>query len=393
MKRLVKFAARLYPASRRRRYGIEFEALLEDVEAGWRELFNVLSGALRMQLTTGATYTKLGAAFALGGALLAIVAAVVVPREYKSTAFLRVPVGNEPASRRERALELVRAEREVLSTENLSKLMSDPSLDLYAAERKWQPIEAVAEYMRTRAIHIPVFPTDGFAFSISFQYRDKRKAQALVRTLVAELAGRFVRAGAGENLQVLDEPDLPRSATSPNRTFIVSTGFAGGFVAGLFACVFIKHPRRSVIFTGAALGGCLLGGGISLLLPARYVSRAVIRAAPYDHNFGQALTRIQRPDLRTQVGHYGAPSEAVILIELTDNDPRRAQAKLSSITGAVITESKIRKANVEYLDGPNYPVTPEWPNRILISSIGLLAGVTLAATSLFFNNHRTLKLI
>ena len=46
MRYLIRCAAWLYPPRWRRRYGVEFDALLEDVRPGWRELLNVLKGAL-----------------------------------------------------------------------------------------------------------------------------------------------------------------------------------------------------------------------------------------------------------------------------------------------------------------------------------------------------------
>ncbi len=90
MKPWIHLATRLYPSAWRKRYGTEFQALLEDVNPGWRELFDVFGGALKMQLTTGATYLKLGAAFALAGLLIATVASFVIPKEYTSNAVLRV---------------------------------------------------------------------------------------------------------------------------------------------------------------------------------------------------------------------------------------------------------------------------------------------------------------
>ncbi len=51
----------------RERYGEEFDALLEQVDAGWRPLADVVRGAFTMQMRTGASYLK------LAGALAAIV--------------------------------------------------------------------------------------------------------------------------------------------------------------------------------------------------------------------------------------------------------------------------------------------------------------------------------
>ncbi|MBI3208833.1 MAG: hypothetical protein HYZ37_08020 [Candidatus Solibacter usitatus] len=51
MKRLLRILVRLYPADWRRRYGLEFEALLEDARPGLGGALDILKGALIMQLT------------------------------------------------------------------------------------------------------------------------------------------------------------------------------------------------------------------------------------------------------------------------------------------------------------------------------------------------------
>ena len=50
MRNLIRFAAWLYPRRWRERYGVEFDALLDDARPGWRELANVLKGALAIQI-------------------------------------------------------------------------------------------------------------------------------------------------------------------------------------------------------------------------------------------------------------------------------------------------------------------------------------------------------
>jgi hypothetical protein len=71
MRRGLAWAAKLYPRSWRARYGAEFDALMEDVEPDWRELANVLGGALLMQLKNEVAYWKLAAVMAAIGALAA----------------------------------------------------------------------------------------------------------------------------------------------------------------------------------------------------------------------------------------------------------------------------------------------------------------------------------
>jgi hypothetical protein len=52
MKRLIRLASWLYPSSWRRRYAREFEALLDDVKPGPRQLLDVLKGAIAMRVRT-----------------------------------------------------------------------------------------------------------------------------------------------------------------------------------------------------------------------------------------------------------------------------------------------------------------------------------------------------
>jgi hypothetical protein len=50
MRRWIAIAARLYPRSWRERYGPEFDAVLENAPANWRQVLDVTRAALAMQL-------------------------------------------------------------------------------------------------------------------------------------------------------------------------------------------------------------------------------------------------------------------------------------------------------------------------------------------------------
>jgi hypothetical protein len=52
MKRTMRFLVWLYPSTWRKRYGAEFEALLEDATPSAQDAFDVFWGALKMQMTT-----------------------------------------------------------------------------------------------------------------------------------------------------------------------------------------------------------------------------------------------------------------------------------------------------------------------------------------------------
>ena len=71
MRRWLALSAKLYPRAWRQRYGVEFDALMEDVEPGWRQFADVLGGAVRMQMKSQTAYLKLVGAMAVMGAVVA----------------------------------------------------------------------------------------------------------------------------------------------------------------------------------------------------------------------------------------------------------------------------------------------------------------------------------
>ena len=87
MKRLLRAAMHLYPAWWRRRYAREFEALLDDLNAGPRELFNVLNGAIAMQLKS---FGAVPVVCAVAGSLVGTAMTMRAPDQFASTAIIRV---------------------------------------------------------------------------------------------------------------------------------------------------------------------------------------------------------------------------------------------------------------------------------------------------------------
>src|SRR3981189_1283034 len=88
--RWIRFAARLYPEPWRAGYGVEFEALLEDASGDWRDVLDVLSGALKMHITTWA-FGKVAAGFGVVGAILwSGLLFIAMPDKYTSDAVLRL---------------------------------------------------------------------------------------------------------------------------------------------------------------------------------------------------------------------------------------------------------------------------------------------------------------
>jgi hypothetical protein len=92
MRRVLRSFVALYPRAWRDRYRAEFEALLEDISPTWRMLFDVLAGAIKMQLKTLNAW-KIVAACAVAGVLVAAGYSLTVPNRYVSTAIVRLDPG------------------------------------------------------------------------------------------------------------------------------------------------------------------------------------------------------------------------------------------------------------------------------------------------------------
>jgi uncharacterized protein involved in exopolysaccharide biosynthesis len=94
-------------------------------------------------------------------------------------------------------------EQEILSRTTLEAIIRDPALDLYKRDQSQRPMEDIVSDMRNHDIKILPIQTPGTAasndrqmataFSISFTYPDRYKAQAVVRTLVSKFTDQNVK--------------------------------------------------------------------------------------------------------------------------------------------------------------------------------------------------------
>jgi polysaccharide chain length determinant protein (PEP-CTERM system associated) len=169
------------------------------------------------------------------GLVISTVVAFFWPDTYISTAVMRitpqqVPTNLVPTSiSTQMSDRLQQMQTEILSRSSLSEIIQKPSLDLYKKERLKYPMEDVVQEMRNKYIRIvpladPSATNRRFAsaFSVSFSYTDRYKAQAVVRELVtkfteqnvtvqrnqASLTTNFLKdevKGAKEKLDKLDE--------------------------------------------------------------------------------------------------------------------------------------------------------------------------------------------
>jgi polysaccharide biosynthesis transport protein len=137
------------------------------------------------------------------GLVVATVVAFLWPDTFVSKAVLRIT----PQQVSERLVpaefntqmtqRLNEMEQSILSRTTLESIITDPALDLYKRERLQRPMEDIVSDMRThdidiRTIQVPGTPGSdsnrqiATAFSISFTYQDRYKAQAVVRALVSK---------------------------------------------------------------------------------------------------------------------------------------------------------------------------------------------------------------
>jgi uncharacterized protein involved in exopolysaccharide biosynthesis len=312
MRQLIRWTARLYPGVWRERYGGELDALIEDIQPQWEDVFNVLLGALRMQMTTRNSLKILGTV-ALAGALAAGVFALRTPDRYVSTAVVRITPADQADSNHQRALDrLAELQQEVLSRTSLAHIITRPALNLYPEDRKRIPLVDVVENMR-KALRFQVMQTQGGgvpAFLISFEYPDKFKAQAVVRELVASFfwQNRLDRgdqgSSAAEILKVLDPASLPQRPFFPNRLMIVAVGLLGGVVLGLLVVLVWRGAARAAkdktawnslkVVAAVALAGALVAGVFAFRTPDRYVSTAVVRLIPAGQAVGDGQRALDR---------------------------------------------------------------------------------------------------
>jgi hypothetical protein len=311
MRRWIALAARLYPRSWRDRYGEEFDALLEDATADWRQFLNVAHVALTMQLEQGIACLKVAGALALAGSILAMAASYRVPPRYVASALLQVtPVldAAQPAAKDvvgHEAEDRVETFRKGFGRHAIAQIVGN--LDLYRAERERTSLEDVMDRIlddgdiQIRPAEVPGRngAAPPVAFRVSFAYPDKAKAQAAVGELVTLLRqeNAFIEQSKAlgwqalwsqpvpfhDRLDVVEPARLPARLTQPRREVFLACGAAGGLLLGVLAILFRRHPAAGLRVAACALAGTALAAAVSLLIPEQYRANAVLRiTAPFD---------------------------------------------------------------------------------------------------------------
>src|SRR4051794_39748164 len=133
------------------------------------------------------------------GLVVSVVVAFLWPDTYVSSAIMRITPQQIAPNLLPTVLNMQLQQRlsamqqEILSRNSLAELIQRPSLDLYRKERQRYPLEDIIQDMRNRAIRIQAVEVSAggqgrvaSAFTISFSYPDRFKAQAVVRELVTK---------------------------------------------------------------------------------------------------------------------------------------------------------------------------------------------------------------
>jgi hypothetical protein len=254
MKRILKFLARLYPLSWRKRYGAEYEALLEDASPKARDMFDVVQGAVQMQITNR-TLLSVVSWSALIGMLAAIAISFAMHERYVSRTLISITATDVPSAGHALDVELSSVKDDLLSADSLSRIIQQDNL--YPRERTRVPIEEVIQQMR-RDINIrpvrvrnddrPVLHRkDERAFVLDFSYPDGHMAQRVD----SQLASLFAESG------VRNRMNHPAEASDPHVTFSVDEPATPASVP--------DFPKRGEFAVGGLLAG-LISGFISAIL-------------------------------------------------------------------------------------------------------------------------------
>ena len=221
MKSLLRAAARLYPRAWRNRYGAEFDALIDQVTPRWRDISNIVVGALIMQLSR---LTFVPVAGAIGGAIVGAVISLVMPPVYASTSWVLVQVPGTAADASERGQRIRTA---------IEAALHETAFDE----------NAIAVTLRGEPGRDPVL------LEVSASADSARAAkQATDKALGAIIEANFVaseRLGQSRNVQfrAVQPANLP---TTAQRDTTRNGAIGGGLGLTIGAIVaFVRHRQRS----------------------------------------------------------------------------------------------------------------------------------------------------
>ncbi len=187
------------------------------------------------------------------GLLIALGISLEVPRQYASTAVIKIAPSNfvsgEPGTSKSVGNYVNHLIYGVMSQASLMSIIEGS--DLYRSEPAKTAPEGVIDNMRRRITVRPKSSkSDGrMAFSIQFVHTDPVIAQRVTQQLAARIMDESLRESlSGKEsmtLEITDAPSLPGTPVSPNWWKISVVGLMAGMLIGMIAAVF-RRPLKLV---------------------------------------------------------------------------------------------------------------------------------------------------
>jgi uncharacterized protein involved in exopolysaccharide biosynthesis len=226
MKLVLRVLIRLYPAWWRRRYGKELEALLEDSGSGSRDVWDLIRGAMEMQIKTW-PFGRIVTVSGIAGVVLAGVVAFSMPYRYRSTAVLKISQSDSDAVKR------------VVVAAFTSQALTDiiRREHLYADA----PAEETIDRMR-RAILVRRAAQN--LAQVSFAYEDAVQAQRVSQELVGRIIAANLNPTANPNgltIQLVVPADQPQKQFEGKRYGLAGLGLPAGLLFGVVLALILRR--------------------------------------------------------------------------------------------------------------------------------------------------------
>jgi len=430
MKTLLRYAIYLYPSAWRARYAAEMEALLEDASSSAGDVWDIVRGALYMQMTT-VNFWRILTACTLAGFLAAGIWSATRPSRYVSTAVMRIRPASPGADRVEQQLavqqHMQKLQQNALSRRSLTSIIV--SQNLYPKERKSMPLEDIIQTMRQQDIRIQGTGANGDAtFVVNFRGTDPTAAQAGARAIVSALVEQNVivqrdgQTGGAQNIEVLDPASLPSQSSDPDRLRVLRNGLLAGLGLGLVcgALYTIVRQRARWSFTRVAsfaAAGMAIGVAIALLIPNEFISTAVLRTADAarlrptiaEVLSDESLAAIVRQDnlFRKEVARSGVDA---VVEKMRIQNIRIQTVQLPNASNLTVFTISFRypdrftaqrvnrelvtrflgqpQSGTEIMDPPSDPSRPSSPNRLQIAALGTILGTILGLVASRFRRPK-----
>ena len=239
MRFLLRLAVGLYPPTWRARYGVEFQALLDETQSGWRDIVDVLSGGVQMRLRYAHPALTV-AALSIVGAIGAGGIAFGTAGRFASTGTMNVRPAASPTAPGSARLEdlMPGLARVAFSRDVLLGIIQQHHLYSSARSSNEDLVDRMRGDIRIQLISRSVV-------QVSFASTEAPQAQQVAGELMSQLVRANLEAGRGAIVQVTDLPDEPRVSVSPRPIAVASFGgLAGGALIGILIGLLRRRPSQ-----------------------------------------------------------------------------------------------------------------------------------------------------